>query len=335
MPFILLILFTLILAIGSLFYGSVSIPPTDVLNAITGSSEADNITKVIIWESRLPMTLTALFAGASLSVAGLILQTVFQNPLAGPSILGVSSGASLGVAIVLLSAGTFLSDSTILEMFSSIGGAFLGSCIVILLLLLFSTILRGISQLLIAGIMIGYILSSAISLLNFFAPAEGVKSFVIWGLGSYSGIGLQGLPWFIGISGLFLLASFLFIKPLNAFLLGERYAANMGYSIKRQRTLLLGLSGVLTGIVTAFCGPIGFIGLAVPHIARMLFKTSNHVTLIPATILCGASLSLLCCILTIVPGIAGVIPINAITPCVGVPVILYILINKHKIKYFN
>lgn len=335
MRFFLILGLTLSLAFVSLLYGAVDIPSIEIIKALFGSTDVNPVWRVIIIESRLPMTLTALFAGASLSVAGLMLQTTFQNPLAGPSILGVSAGASLGVAIVMLAGGAIVAAPGAMQYISCVAGAVVGAGSVILILLLFSSILRGAAQLLIAGIMVGYIASSAISLLNYFAPAEGVKSFVVWGLGSFGGVTVGELPFFTIFLAIMLLASLLLAKPLNALLLGERYAANMGYSIRCLRTILLGVSGILTAIVTAFCGPIGFIGLAVPHIARMIFKTSNHTILIPATILCGAALSLLCSIMTVMPGSSGVIPINAVTPFAGVPVILYILINRRKIRYFN
>lgn len=335
MRFILIFILMLLMVFASMLYGTVDIPPADVLKVLTGSDSVDRVYRIIVLESRLPMAFTALFAGASLSVAGLMLQTTFQNPLAGPSILGVSSGASLGVAVVMLSGGTLVAVPGVLQYISTIVGAIIGAGIVILFLLLFSSVLRGAAHLLIAGIMIGYIASSVISLLNYFAPAEGVKSYVVWGLGSFGGVSIRELPVVLLSSGILLLLSLMFAKPLNALLLGERYAANMGYSVRRMRTLLLSVAGLLTAVITAFCGPIGFIGLAVPHIARMIFKTSNHIVLIPATILCGGTLALMCSVLTVIPATTGVMPINAVTPFAGVPVILYILINRRKIRYFN
>ena len=325
----------LLMVFASMLYGTVDIPSADVFKVLTGSDSVDPVYRIIVLESRLPMAFTALFAGASLSVAGLMLQTTFQNPLAGPSILGVSSGASLGVAVVMLSGGTLDAVPGVLQYISTIVGAIIGAGIVILFLLLFSSVLRGAAHLLIAGIMIGYIASSVISLLNYFAPAEGVKSYVVWGLGSFGGVSIRELPVVFLSSGILLLLSLMFAKPLNALLLGERYAANMGYSVRRMRTLLLSVAGLLTAVITAFCGPIGFIGLAVPHIARMIFKTSNHIVLIPATILCGGTLALMCSVLTVIPATTGVMPINAVTPFAGVPVILYILVNRRKIRYFN
>ena len=334
MRFVYIGLGTLALFVVALMTGAVDIPATEVLGILMGKDTENTVWRVIVLESRLPMAMTALLSGASLSIAGLMLQTTFQNPLAGPSILGVSSGASMGVAIVMLLGGV-LASAGALQYVSVIAGAIAGAAAVILLLLGLSSSLRSSAMLLIAGIMLSYLASSVISLLNFFAPADGVKSFVVWGLGSFGGVTASELPLFCTVLAAALFSSALFIKPLNALLLGERYTANMGYSVKRLRSLLLCLSGILTAFVTAFCGPIGFIGIVVPHIARMIFKTSNHSILIPATMLCGAALTLACSVLTTIPGSSGVLPINAITPVIGVPVIIYILIQRRSLRYFN
>lgn len=335
MRFVYIGLGTLALFVVALMTGAVDIPATEVLGILMGKDTENTVWRVIVLESRLPMAMTALLSGASLSIAGLMLQTTFQNPLAGPSILGVSSGASMGVAIVMLLGGGVLASAGALQYVSVIAGAIAGAAAVILLLLGLSSSLRSSAMLLIAGIMLSYLASSVISLLNFFAPADGVKSFVVWGLGSFGGVTASELPLFCTVLAAALFSSALFIKPLNALLLGERYTANMGYSVKRLRSLLLCLSGILTAFVTAFCGPIGFIGIVVPHIARMIFKTSNHSILIPATMLCGAALTLACSVLTTIPGSSGVLPINAITPVIGVPVIIYILIQRRSLRYFN
>lgn len=335
MRFVYIGLGTLALFVVALMTGAVDIPATEVLGILMGKDTENTVWRVIVLESRLPMAMTALLSGASLSIAGLMLQTTFQNPLAGPSILGVSSGASMGVAIVMLLGGGALASAGALQYVSVIAGAIAGAAAVILLLLGLSSSLRSSAMLLIAGIMLSYLASSVISLLNFFAPADGVKSFVVWGLGSFGGVTASELPLFCTVLAAALFSSAFFIKPLNALLLGERYTANMGYSVKRLRSLLLCLSGILTAFVTAFCGPIGFIGIVVPHIARMIFKTSNHSILIPATMLCGAALTLACSVLTTIPGSSGVLPINAITPVIGVPVIIYILIQRRSLRYFN
>lgn len=317
-----------------LFFGSVDIPLNDVINSLTGQDVEKETWRIIIVETRLPMACTAMLAGAGLSVAGLLLQTTFNNPLAGPSILGISTGSSLGVAIVMLALGGSISSTTG-TYFSVLAGALIGASIIMLVLLAFSGIVKSTTMLLIVGIMVSYLASSAISLLNFFSTQEGVHSFVIWGLGNFSGVTLDRLPIFTLLITITLSFSALFIKPLNAMLLGSRYAENLGVNIRSTRNSLLIISGTLTAIVTAFCGPIGFLGLIVPHVARLALRSSNHTILLPATALAGAAIALLCTLLSIIPASSGIIPINAITPIIGVPIIIYVIINRKKILYFN
>lgn len=317
-----------------LIIGSVNIPFVDVVNSLVGGEVSKETWRVIVVETRLPMACTAMLAGAALAVAGLLLQTTFDNPLAGPSVLGVSTGSSLGVAIVMLALGGTLGGA-LSSYLSVLAGALLGAGIIMIILLAFSTIVKSSIMLLIIGIMVSYLASSAISLLNFFSTQEGVHSFVIWGLGNFSGVTLDRLPVFAILVIVALALSMMLVKPLNALLLGMRYAENLGINIKATRNKLLILSGVLTAIVTAFCGPIGFIGLIVPHIARLALRTSNHVVLLPTTALCGATIALLCTLISVIPASSGVIPINAITPVIGVPIIIYIILNRKRILYFN
>ena len=335
---LLILAVVLLLAIANLLIGSVDIPPAEILRIIAGNGCENQAWESIILQSRLPMIATALLSGAALSVSGLLLQTAFNNPLAGPSILGISTGASFGVAVVMLATGGTL-GSIISQhagfYFATILGAFVGAGIVLLALLFFSTLVHSATMLLIIGILVSYLASSAVSMLNFFATEEGVHSYVIWGLGNFSGVSVNQLPFF-AISIITALAgSALLVKPLNALLLGTRYAENLGVNTRRVRNALLIITGLLTAIVTAFCGPIGFIGLVVPHIARLVLNTSNHNRLIPATILSGAAVALLCTLISVLPKSYGVIPINAITPIIGVPIIIYIIINRRKIQYFN
>ena len=318
----------------NLVYGSIDIPFGEVVNAIFGGEVSKTTWETIVVETRLPMALTATLAGAALAVAGLLLQTTFDNPLAGPSILGVSTGSSLGVAIVMLTMGGVVSE-TISSYLGILFGAIVGAAVVMLILLFFSSIVKSTAMLLIIGIMVGYLTSSAISLLNFFSTQEGVHSFVIWGMGNFSGVTLDRLPMFSILILVSLLLSFMLVKPLNALLLGARYAENLGVSIKATRNKLLLLSGILTAVVTAFCGPIGFLGLIVPHIARLALRSSNHTVLLPATALAGAVIALFCNLISVLPASWGVIPINAITPVIGVPIIIYIIVNRKKILYFN
>lgn len=327
----------LLLFMTNLLVGSVDIPPADVWHILTGGEGGKASWSFIVWESRLPQALTALLCGGSLAVCGLMLQTAFKNPLAGPSILGINSGASLGVAFVMLlfggsvTAGTF----SLSGFLSVLAGAFIGAMAIMALILFFSTLIKSNVMLLITGIMIGYIASSAISLLNFFATAEGVQSYIIWGMGNFGGVSLQQMPAFASVTLLGLAGALMLIKPLNALLLGERYAENLGVNIRRVRNWLLVVTGLLTAITTAFCGPVAFIGLAVPHVARMLLGTSNHHSLLPVTILSGGAVALLCNLICILPGDAGIIPLNAVTPIIGAPVIIYVIVSQRKSQHFN
>lgn len=326
-----------ILFMGNLFIGSVSIPWQEVLSLLVGQEAAKASWSFILWESRLPQALTAMLTGASLAVCGLLLQTAFRNLLAGPSILGINSGASLGVALVMLAFGGSLAAGGVnLSGFLSVlAGAFVGAMAIMALILFFSTLIRSNVMLLITGIMIGYIASSVIALLNFFATAEGVQSYLIWGMGNFGGVSMQQMPAFASVTLLGLLGALLLIKPLNALLLGDRYAENLGINIRAVRNWLLVITGLLTAVTTAFCGPVSFIGLAVPHMARMLLGTSNHHSLMPVTILCGAVVALLCNLLCVLPGESGIIPLNAVTPVIGAPVIIYVIISQHKPNQFN
>lgn len=317
-----------------LLVGAVDIPFAGVAGALVDSPDIPETWRVIVVEARLPMALTAMMAGAALSVAGLLMQTVFDNPLAGPSILGVSTGASLGVAIVMLAAGGAI-VSSLGNYIATISGALAGAITVLVVLLLMSHVVKSTTMLLIVGILTGYLASSAISLLNFFATQEGVHSFVIWGMGSFSGVTLDRLGVLAGVVAVLLLLSMLMVKPLDALLLGSRYARSLGVDVIVTRNRLLFLSGALTAVVTAFCGPIGFIGLVVPHIARMAVATSRHAVLLPATALSGAVLAMGCALVSVLPGSIGVIPVNAITPVVGVPVIIYVIVARKKLHYFN
>ena len=316
------------LFLASLIYGAVRIPVGDVLSILTGTFEGKATWQSIVLQSRLPQAITAVVAGAGLAVSGLMLQTLFRNPLAGPSILGISDGANLGVAIAMI----YLSVSSYLSIIAS---AFIGAGCVLLLIIRFSAKVKSNVMLLIIGIMIGYLASSVISILNYRASADKVHQYVMWGMGDFSSVSLDKLPFFTAVAGAGLLMALLLIKPLNALLLGETYAANLGINIRRARILILLCTGILTSAVTAFCGPVSFIGLAVPHIARLTTGTSNHKRLVPATILTGACIALLCNLLTILPGSNQVLPLGAITPIICAPVIIYVIVNRRNIYYFN
>ncbi len=319
-----------LLFVASLYSGSVSIPLSAITDILLGRGCPDHPSwQYIVIENRIPQAVTALMCGAALSVSGLLLQTAFRNPLAGPSVLGIDSGAHLGVALVVLMVGGSLTTGSL-----TLGGftliivaALMGALLVMALLLVLSRLLQNNVMLLIAGMMVGYIASSMISLLNFRATAEGVHAMTLWGMGSFASVSLDRLPYVVVLIGLGLVLALLLTKPLNALLLGDDYARNLGISITRTRTLLLFTTGLLTAASTAFCGPIAFIGLAVPHIARMILGSSNHRVLLPATLLTGSSLALACNLISTLPGEAGVIPINVITPIIGAPVVLWVILR--------
>lgn len=325
-------LLSVALFVVGLLVGGVWVEPAAVWNAISGREEG--LIRFIIIENRIPALTTALLSGAALSVAGLLMQTCFNNPLAGPSIMGVSTGSSVGVAIVMMALGAVAGAGGRLAI---VGGAFGGAAIIIGILVLFSGLVRSSNVLLIVGILLGYLSSSVVSMLNYFSSDSSVHRFVVWGMGSFSGVALESLPMFAALTALFIALCIPYCKQLNALLLGERYAESTGVALQRTRTGILLLSGALTAVVTAWCGPIGFIGLVVPHIARMLGATANHRVLLPLTAASGAAVGLLCQILSMAPSAAtgSLLPINAITPVIGVPIIIYVLLNRNKLVYFS
>jgi len=329
---ILMMLLIAVLFAINLVVGAVDIPLKEVVNILMGGKSEHASWEFIVMQSRLPQGITAMLCGASLAVSGLMLQTAFRNPLADPGIFGINSGASLGVALVMLLMGGSISAGafSLTGFVATLAAAFVGAMLVMALILMFATMVRNNVMLLIIGIMIGYIATSAISLLNFFATEEGVQSYMVWGLGNFGGVSMEQMPAFVIICLGGLVAALLLIKPLNALLLGERYAENLGINTQRVRNWLLVVTGLLTAITTAFCGPVAFIGLAVPHIARMLLGTENHRSLMPATILTGAAIALICNIICVLPGDRGIIPLNAVTPVIGAPVIIYVILKQRK-----
>ncbi len=335
---VLLVVLLVVMTAACLLFGSVDIDPSAVMGIVMGH-DSDNVAwNIIVRETRLPMILTAALAGAALAVSGLLLQTTFNNPLAGPSILGVSTGAGLGVAVVMLAMGgtigKVMGDETIGGYIATLVGAFIGAGLVMLTLIMFASIVKSGTMLLIIGMLVSYLASSVVQLLNSVATEEGIHSYVAWGFGNFSGVTNAQMPLYALLIGVGLIGAVMMVKPLNALLLGTRYAENLGVNTHRTRIALLAVTGLLTAVVTAYCGPIGFLGLVVPHISRLLLSTSNHSKLIPVTILAGADIALFCTFLSVCGG-HGVIPINAITPVIGVPIILYIILNRRKIQYFN
>ncbi len=330
MKFIITAIIVFILFVMNLYIGSVNLSVSEVSGILMGKSDGGTA-EFIVLGSRLPMAVTALLAGAGLAVSGLLLQTAFRNPLAGPSILGISSGASLGVALVMLLLGGTISAGTVTigGYAAVVTGAFFGSLLIMAILLSLSTLLKNDLMLLITGIMIGYLVSSAIMLLNYVSTAEGVQSYVMWGMSTFNGVSLSQLPLFGGITCAGLVLALLLVKPLNLLLLGDGYARNLGVNLSRVRNLLLLATGLLTAAITAFCGPVSFIGLAVPHIARLIFRTDDHRTLMPATILMGGGVTLCCNLLCVLP-VNSILPVNAVTPIIGAPVVIWILLRGRK-----
>lgn len=319
----------------NLALGTISIPFTDVVRILLGrETGGEEVWHNIIWKSRYPQTITALVAGAGLSISGLQMQTVFRNPLAGPSELGISSGASLGVATMVLLSGSIsqkaLSRMGFMGEIAITVAAIIGAMAVMALIMIISQKVRGNVVLLIMGVMIGYIANAIIGVLKFFSNDEDVRSYVIWGLGSFAKVSGNQVTIFVVLMLVLMPISFLLIKTLNLMLLGENYARNLGLNYRRSRHLVILCSCVLTAIVTAYCGPIVFLGLAVPHLCRTLFVTSNHIVLMPAVTLVGASLALLCNLIARMPGFEGALPINSVTALIGAPIVISVLFDKRR-----
>lgn len=314
----------------SLIVGSVRIPLADVCDILFDKFDGKESWKYIIMENRLPQALTAMLCGASLAVCGLMLQTAFRNPLAGPDVFGISSGAGLGVAIVMLFLGGSVSTTlfTVSGFLAILTSAFIGAIVVTMIILFLSTMVKNSVLLLIVGLMVGYVSSSAVALLNFFASEEGVKSYMVWGMGNFGGVSMNHMLLFALLCLVGIIASIFLIKPLNIMLLGTQYAESLGINIRQIRNLLLVTVGLLTAVTTAFCGPVSFLGLAIPHMTRLLLHTENHQILLPCTILCGAVIALLCNLICYLPGDGGIIPLNAVTPLLGAPIIIYVIVKR-------
>jgi iron complex transport system permease protein len=334
---VLIRIFLLLLSIALLFVlnlllGTVSIPPADVCRILLGGEGQPEIWRNIILSSRVPQALTALMAGGGLAVSGLQMQTVFRNPLAGPSVLGISNGASLGVAFVVLLSGSL--GGVALSRLGYIGDAAMsvaaigGALAVMALIVFVSARVKDNVTLLIIGVMIGYLANAVIGVLKFFSAEEDIKAYVVWGLGSFARVSGNQVMLFVVLMAILLPMSMLLVKTMNLLLLGDEYARNLGLDIKRSRMLVITCSGILVAIVTAYCGPIMFIGLAVPHLARAVFRSSDHRLLMPGTMLAGAALALLCNLLARLPGFEGALPVNSVTALVGAPVIVAVLFKR-------
>lgn len=327
-----IIILGIILFILNMFIGSVIIPTDEFVEILLNPSDKINPIYTIVYNYRLPQSVTALLAGAALAIAGLLMQTLFRNPLADPSMLGISSGAGLGVAMVVLVSGLVTGSAMSTTIwFPTIGislSAFLGAIAVLFVIMSFANRVRNMSTLIIIGLMIAYLTGSITDILKYFSNKEDIHAFVIWGLGSFSAVGSSKLLTFSIIVTTGIIMAFILSKNLNIMLLGDSYAENLGLNIKRNNIMVILISGYLTAVVTAFCGPIAFIGLAVPHIARFLFRSSDHRILIPATALIGMDLALFCNIIARLPGLEGNLPVNAVTALIGAPVVIWVIFGK-------
>lgn len=330
--FLLVILLILVLLVANILLGSVSLPAEDVLRTLTGSDDVPIITQNIILKSRLPQTLVAALAGAALAVSGLEMQTVFRNPLAGPTVLGISNGASLGVALVVLLggniAGVALSKLGLVGEMALTVAAIVGAMLIMLLIVGVSQHVRSSVTLLIIGVMIGYVANALIGVLKFFSVEEDIRSYVVWGMGSFQRVSPDRFPPFAIFTSVLLVLSLPLVKTLNLLLLGEDYARNLGLNMRRARLLVITSSGMLCAVVTAYCGPIAFLGLAVPHLCRALLGTSDHRQLLPFTLLSGAVLALICHLIARLPGFEGALPVNSVTALIGAPVVCWVLFRR-------
>lgn len=317
--------------------GSVDIPASDIISIIFGWGSENEAWVKIVQNIRLPRALTAILAGSALSVGGLMMQTLFRNPLAGPSVLGITAGASLGVAVVMLAAGTVTSIFAIQQLSNAgswliIVAASIGSAAVLLLILLISLRIRDSVTLLIIGLMIGNMTIALVSIWQYFSNPEQIRDYLIWTFGSLGGVAYKQLAVLVVVVVVGSLIAFMLSKSLNGLLLGENYARSMGHSVKRSRFWIIASTSLLAGGVTAFCGPIGFVGVAVPHLTRSLLNTNEHRILIPATFLMGAMLMLACDIVAQVPGSSTTLPISAVTSIVGSPVVIWVIVKRKNLQ---
>lgn len=329
--FLLLLLAALLCFLGDIMWGSVTIPLPEIIKILTGQGGGSAIWENIVLNFRLPRALTALVVGAGLSVSGLIMQTMFRNPLAGPFVLGISSGASLGVALLIMlgfalgSLGPFLD---IAGKWVTVVAATGGSLLVLMIILLTARRIKDSMGLLIIGLMFGSATSAVVGILQFFSQAEEIQAYLVWTFGSLGGMSWSEIRVFLPVVFAGLLLAFSQLKSLNALLLGENYARSMGMNLKSTRRWLIIATSLLAGSITAFCGPIAFIGIAIPHIARLLFSSADHKVLMPATVLTGAVLMLICDLISQLPGTQETLPINAVTSIFGAPVVIWLIVRK-------
>ncbi|GGH02517.1 iron ABC transporter [Polaribacter pacificus] len=331
--FSILLLLIVVLFFINISLGSVTIPLKDLVNSIFGGEVTKESWKTIIINFRVPKAITAVLVGSGLSICGLLMQTLFRNPLAGPFVLGISSGASLGVALLILGASVFggVFVSLTYSSWALAIASFAGAALVLFAVLIAAKTVRNTMSILIIGLMFGSLTSAIISVLAYFSEAAQIQQYMFWSFGSlgnlsWNEIGVFASIYFVGIASVFTI-----IKPLNSFLLGEHYAKSLGMNVKKVRLIILIITSLLTGVITAFSGPIAFIGLAVPHIAKMIFNSSNHKILIPASAILGGIILLICDIIAQLPTSEFTLPINAITSLFGAPIVIWLLVRKKKI----
>lgn len=323
-------LLVVVLFVADILVGSVALPLGEVVGALFGGG--DEVTRNIVLNFRLPKAVTALLVGASLSAVGLQMQTLFRNPMAGPYVLGVSSGASLGVALFLLGMpllGISVSSGAAASL-GVVGAAWIGSALIMSVVLAVTARIKDIMVVLILGMMFGSAATAVVEILQYLSPEGALKSFVVWTMGSLGGVSRSQLLIMAPVMIVGLILSVSLIKPLNAMLLGENYASTMGINIRRTRLMISIITVMLAGTVTAFCGPIGFVGLAVPHIARMIFREADHRVMMPASMLLGALIMLFCDIASQMPANDMTLPINTVTALIGIPVVVVVIIRNHK-----
>lgn len=319
-----------LLAVVDLLLGTVRIPTHDVISFIVTGKASDAVNQNILLHFRFPKLITAILAGSALSVSGLQMQTIFRNPLAGPYVLGISSGASLGVALVIMG-GSALGLSFVTGPLGTIIAALIGSMLILLLIMGVSVRVRDIMTILILGMMFGMAVSAITGILQYFSNQNSLKSFVIWTMGSLGSVNGRQLWFFAGAVALGQFSALLLARPFNVMSLGENYARSLGYHVERIRLIVFISTSMLAGTTTAFTGPLAFVGIAVPHIVRMFVKTSNHAVLIPATLLFGAIFMLICDIIAQLPGFDLVIPINSVAALMGIPVVIYVIIRNKRL----
>ncbi len=334
---LLLLVLLLLLFFTDILLGSVHIPFSEAVKIIGGSTSDNETWNIIVTEFRLPRTVTALLAGMALSVSGLQMQTIFRNPLAGPYVLGISSGASLGVALIVMGFFLFsgINPAAYLSSWAIVGASWAGSALVLMLIMAVSFRVRDIMTILILGIMFGSAVSAIVSILQYFSNEAMLKIFVVWTMGSLASVSASQLNVLVPVIITGLLMAFFLSKNLNAMLIGENYARSMGLRINATRLGVFLSTSILAGSITAFCGPIGFIGIAVPHLARIVYQTSDHKILIPGSMLGGGILLLIADIISQLPGYNTTLPINSVTALLGVPIVIWIIVKNKKLASVN